>query len=47
MLNPETLFTARWIEGSRSLCLIYKQRMEETGQKNLVVKICAEFESMH
>lgn len=47
MLNPEPLFTARWIESSRSLCLIYKQCMAETGQKNLVVKICAEFESMH
>lgn len=47
MLNPEPLFTAQWIEGSRSLGLIYKPCMAETGQKNLVVKICAEFESMH
>lgn len=47
MLNLELLLTARWMEGSRSLCLIYKQCMGETGQKNAIVKIRAEFESMH
>lgn len=47
MLSLESLFTARWTEGSRSLCLIYKQRMGETGQKKAVVKIHAESESMH
>lgn len=45
--NLEPLLTARWIEGSRSLCLIYKRCVGETGQRNLVVKIHAGFESMH
>lgn len=43
MLNLEPLFTARRIEGSRSLCLIYKPCMGEAGQKNVVVKARAEF----
>lgn len=47
MLNLEPLFTAQRIEGSRSLCLIYKQCMGETGQQNVVVKIHAELESAH
>lgn len=47
MLNLEPLFTAPRIEGSRSLCLIYKQCMGETGQQSVVVKIRAELESAH
>lgn len=47
MLNLEPLFTAPRIEGSRNLCLIYKQCMGDTGQPNIVIKIRAEWESAH
>lgn len=40
MLNLEPLFTARRIEGSRSLCLIYKQCMGERAEERRCKNPC-------